>query len=79
MSCRRIDIGPNSTVWSCTRGRASSAPVCSQCREHVSTTSCGFQLRGEKAGQVCGRVLCTRCTSPKGGVSLCPPHAKMIG
>lgn len=75
MACKRTDLGPGMTVWNCGRGQLQEAkPVCEVCRVHPAVMPCGFELRGAKAGQTCGKQICRRCA---GDSVLCPPHARM--
>lgn len=35
--------------------------------------ACGFELRGRRQGDTCGRALCDECAAQTGG--MCVPHA----
>lgn len=74
MTCKRIELGAGAAVWSCSRGPRTPPPMCERCGAHPATLECGFELRGARAGQSCGKKLCRRCAN---GTVLCPPHAKL--
>lgn len=73
------------TVFSCGRRPAEPEPLCDICRANPATLGCQFELRGAKAGQVCGKRLCRGCSVlvmpvPPSMVAtrVCPPHAAFL-
>jgi hypothetical protein len=84
MTCKRTDLGYDTTVWSCGRrgDKGPTYPPCSACGgrrdTHDHLTFCEFELRGIKAGQACGKPLCRGCVVKVGRQVLCPAHAKFL-
>lgn len=53
------------------------AKPCGRCRGKAITL-CSFELRGKKAGQVCGQLLCDKCKVVVDGKTYCPAHARLV-
>lgn len=34
---------------------------CSKCKFRRAEWRCGYRFRGKRAGEVCGRILCSQC------------------
>jgi hypothetical protein len=64
------------TVFECGK----PVPRCAEpaCGERA-TEPCQFELRGKRAGERCGRLLCPRCAHRCGSVVLCGPHSRVTG
>lgn len=77
MTCKRTDFGDGLTSWSCSRERKPDTAPCSACKAKPSSLACGFELRGPKAGQTCGKALCRGCAQDVGGRPMCPAHARI--
>ena len=75
MTCRRIDLGGGSAVWSCHRPPV--RPSCSVCGGAGSGLACQFELAGAKAGERCGKALCRTCAGTS-SPALCPPHRRLV-
>lgn len=75
MTCRRIELGGGTAVW--TYHRPPAQPACSACSRPGGVLTCQFELGGAKAGQRCGKALCRRCAG-QGEPALCPPHQKLV-
>lgn len=71
MGCEHDRFGEVS-VWTCGK----KAPPCSSCGA-TSVGGCQAELRGAKAGQKCGRLLCGRCNEGTRQAPLCGPHARL--
>jgi len=79
MPCKLYPVGDKGYIVICTP--RSSLPDCAQCKANKveNDVRCQYPLRGEKAGQVCGRPLCKHCaqTGPDGKV-YCRPHRRIL-
>lgn len=75
----KVADGGGFQVISCSRGQPAPAlSNCSSCGDEVERVKpCAFQLRGPKAGQTCGMVLCRVCAQKVGKAVMCPAHARL--
>lgn len=73
MGCQHISA-PGIDVFVC--GPRVERKVCSSCGSNA-VASCAAELRGTKAGQLCGRNLCRSCNEGNVSAPLCGPHARI--
>lgn len=79
MSCRRTDLGPTTTLFTCGRSNSTRSPPCSNCKTAGAQHTCQFELAGSKAGQRCGRELCRKCVRRSlANQDLCAVHHRLV-
>ena len=74
MPCQHA-AAPGIDIFTCSRG-AAERKTCSSCGGNA-IAACAAELRGTKAGQLCGRHLCKSCNEGNASAPLCGPHARL--
>ena len=73
MACQHF-AAPGVDVFVC--GPRVERKPCSSCGLNA-VAACAAELRGSKAGQLCGRHLCRNCNEGSLSAALCGPHARI--